>query len=313
MISEEDHGVNQQFNWFWYFINSAKESHLFNDSSFHAAIGKRRSGKTVLCLGAACAVDPDITSENICFGLDELKAQLNEKTDTSIIWEEAGASAYSRDFMNERNKLIVKTLQVYGYKKISIFGNFQHLKYLDGDIRLQLDAFFKMKANHQLIDKTPITHTYALPFAVVTDYINEPLIAPYKVTKEGVYQAIGGIPIPQMDEFFKMCNVTKGFYKDYLRKKDEYFIELGEEDKEEAPEIFSKRELKTITRMNTAFLDLVVKLIEEDKKSKALIAKYADIPVSTLNVWLSKAEEIHSFESRVLPEETTTKTFFPSN
>lgn len=245
-------GAGRQFNWFWYFVDLAKNAFQFNNSSFQACIGKRRSGKSVWCLGAACAVDPDFSEEQICFGLKELKEQLNEKQNCSIIWEEAGASAYARDFMNERNKLIIKTLQVYGYRRIALFGNFQHLKFLDGDVRLQLDCFMKMKAQNSFSPEgEPVTQTWAVPYAIVTDYIQDPVIAPYKVVREGVYQAIGQIPVPQMWDFFEVCGVSKGLYRSYLKKKDEYFQEIGEPEVEEE-EVFSKRELKTLTRVNSA-------------------------------------------------------------
>lgn len=299
--------ISRQFNWFWYFTDISKNAFKFNNSSFVAAIGKRRSGKSVFCLAEACAIDPDFNEEQICFGLRELKDQLNEKTQTSIIWEEAGASAYARDFMDERNKLIVKTLQVYGYRKIALLGNFQHLKFLDGDVRLQLDCFMKMKAiNVFAEDGTPKTQTYAMPYAIVTDYIQEPVIAPYKIAKEGMYQQIGQIPIPDMWDFFEMCGVSKSLYNNYLKKKDEYFIEIGEDEKDEKEEIFSKRELKTLTRVNTAYLNLASKLIEEDKITKSKIASYSDIPVSTLNVWLSKAESAGEWGKRVSEVPTTT-------
>lgn len=303
-------GVGRPFNWFWYFVDLARNAFQFDNSSFQACIGKRRSGKSVWCLGAAAAVDPDFSEEQICFGLKELKDQLNEKKECSIIWEEAGASAYARDFMNERNKLIIKTLQVYGYRKIALFGNFQHLKFLDGDVRLQLDCFVKMKAQNSFNPQgEPVTQTYGIPYAIVTDYIQDPIIAPYKVEKDGVYQAIGQIPVPQMWDFFEVCGVSKDLYRNYLKKKDEYFQEIGEPEKEEE-EVFSKRELKTLTRVNSAYLNLTSRLIDEEKVTKTKIAALSGIPVSTLNIWLSKTEDAENWVNRISTEATTTTTFF---
>lgn len=303
--------MSEQFNWFWYFTDIAKNAFLFNNSSFQACIGKRRSGKSVFCLAAASAVDPDFSEDKICFGIEELKKTLNEETEASVVWEEAGASAYSRDFMDERNKIISKTLQVYGYRKIALFGNFQHLKFLDGDIRLQLDCFHKLKAVN-VIDANgkPFTQTYSMPYAIVTDYIQEPLIAPYKVEKDGTYQQIGQIPLPQMGELFELTGVSKSLYRNYLKKKDEYFREIGEEETEPEEDIFSKRELKTLTRVNQAYLNLTSRLVSEEGITKRKIAELSDIPVSTLNVWLSKSEEAPSLINRVFDEETTTTKVF---
>lgn len=308
---EEIH-PGSQFNYFYYFMDICKNAFLFENSSFMACIGKRRSGKSVFCLAAACFVDPDFSEEQITFGLKELKEQLNEKSRTSIIWEEAGTSAYSRDFMDERNKAISKTLQVYGFRRLAIFGNFQHMKFLDGDIRLQLDSFFRMKAyNNFTPEGKPVTRTYAEPFAIVTDYIQEPIISPYKIEKEGIYQPIGKIPIPDIKDFFELTGVSKQLYKSYLRKKADYFKEVGEPEKEDKEEIFTKRELKTLTRVNEAYVKLASGLIEE-KVTKTKIADLSDIPVSTLNLWLSKSEEAQELSNRVFIEPTTAENFLHS-
>lgn len=295
-----------QFNWYNYFIDICKNSFAHNNSTFMASIGQRRSGKSVFTLGACCRVDPDFTAEQICFGADELKTQLSERSNTAVLWEEMGASAFARDFMEVSNKAIVKTLQVYGFKKLAIFGNFQHLMYTDSDVRLQLDCIFKMRAAHVFEEGQPVTHTYALPYKVVTDWIRKPIIKPYMVNDDdGVWREIGAIPIPDMDEYFRYCGVSKQLYREYERKKEEYFFDLNATDEEEVKkEIFTKRELKTLTRVNQAYLSLVSRLIEEGV-TKAHIAELSNIPVSTLNRWNGKEEEADDWAKRILGNETT--------
>lgn len=297
----EDFEPSRLFNKFYHFTDKAKNAFLYNNSIFYAAIGERRSGKSVFIMGMACCIDPDLDIEQICFNLDDLKGQLNTRTESAIIWEEAGASCYARDFMEERNKVLVKALQVYGYRKIALLGNLQHLKFIDGDVRLQLNHFFRMKAYNGFTSSgEPITSTSAEPWVVLTDWVRKPIVCPYKIEKEPeVYVPMGPIPIPQMDDFFELCGVKKALYKDYLKKKDEYFQEIGTEDEAEVKEIFSKRELKTLVRMDTAYLSLVSKMILEDHIPKNKIASMSDIPVSTLNVWLEKREELGSYKERV--------------
>jgi hypothetical protein len=186
------------------------------------------------------------------------------------------------------------------------------MKFLDGDIRLQLDCFHKLKAVN-VIDENgkPFTQTYSIPYAIVTDYIQEPLIAPYKVEREGTFQQIGQIPLPQMWDLFELCGVSKSLYRNYLKKKDEYFREIGEEEtKEPEEDIFSKRELKTLTRVNQAYLNLASRLVADEGITKRKVAELSDIPVSTLNVWLSKSEDAPSLIDRVFVEETTTTKVF---
>jgi hypothetical protein len=119
--------------------------------------------------------------------------------------------------------------------------------------------------------------------------------------------------MPQIDEFFTVCGVSKSLYRSYLKKKDEYFQEIGEPEKEPEEELFSKRELKTLTRTNLAFVNLASRLIEEEKITKTKIASLADIPVSTLNVWLGKAEDAECLINRVSSSATTTNNFLQSN
>jgi hypothetical protein len=112
-----------------------------------------------------------------------------------------------------------------------------------------------------------------------------------------------------MWDFFKVCGVSKLLYKDYLKRKDEYFQDIGEDEKEEKKEIFSKRELKTLTRVNQAYISLASGLID-DKITKTKIAELSGIPVSTLNVWISKSEDAEEWGRRILEPSTTTTNFF---
>ncbi len=298
-------GVSVQWNWFNYFMDISKNAFLHNNSSFMASIGQRRSGKSVFTLGACCRVDPDFPAEQICFSSDDLKEQLNEKTCTSILWEEAGASAFARDFMSESNRAVVKTLQVYGFKKLAIFGNYQHMLYLDSDVRLQLDCIFKMKAQHVFEDGQPVTHTFALPYKVVTDWIKKPTYRPYKVLRDEVWKDIGAIPVPDMEVYFKYCGVSKQLYHEYERKKQEYFEDMNNTETDETrKELFTKRELKKLTTVNQTFLTLVNKLIDEGV-SKSRIAGLAEIPVSTLNGWLGRSDDADDWAKRILTDEPT--------
>ena len=106
------------------------------------------------------SVDPDLPVENICFGLDELEKLLKEKTNAAIGWEEAGASAYNRDSMQKGNKIINKTLQVFGYRKIVRVCNFQHLSFLDRHTQLQLNAFFRCHSKQELIELYRVLKAY---------------------------------------------------------------------------------------------------------------------------------------------------------
>lgn len=278
-------------NWFWHFVKEAKERFLYENSSFNAFIGERRSGKSVACLGMAAAIDPNFTEEQICFSIEDLKQQLNTKQQAAIIWEEASTSAYSRDFMTERNKAIIKALQVYGFRKIALLGNFQHLRTLDADLRLQLNTVFRMNAHHHLVDGVPVTQTYAEPFIILTDWIQEPGITPFKILSDGVYKPLGGIPIPDMWDFFEKCGVSKTLYKNYLKKKTEYFMEIGQAESSALENSLNTRELKTLVRQEAAYKDLVITLVSEGVLTKKRIADMSKVPVTTLNRWIDSPSQ----------------------
>mgnify|MGYP000890491851 CR=1 FL=1 len=280
-------GTSRIFNYFWHFVNQARSAADFENSTFTAAIGERRSGKSIFSLCMAHAIDSGFDESQIAFGVEELKQLLTHKQNKAIIFEEAGAGAFNRDFMLESNKLLVKTLQIFGYKRLQIIANLQHINFLDSALRLQLNTIFRLSATHTYQNEKPITKSYAEAFLIHTDWISDPVMTHFKVEKNEVYKPLGKIPLPQIHEFFELTGVSDTLYKNYQIRKNDYFKEVTTEKTPEGP-ILSKKEINLLQRQSAACKTLVVNLVKEEKLSQRHIANLAGVPKSTLSDWISE-------------------------
>lgn len=274
---------SRKFNWFSYFVNQAKIKQKMEDSVLYTFIGRRRAGKSINTLAMACRIDPDITVENICFGAKELTQALKEKENTVVIWEEAGAAGgYNRDWHSPANKMINKTLQVYGEKRIAILANLQHLKVIDPQVQIQIDCIFRCFAEHEKAGEDEyIKNTYFEPWRVHTDYLTDPAIMKYTINRNGVYQPIGIIPMPQVDELFKMCGVKKRLYNDYRKKKSEFFETVGEE--ENKPKL-DKRTLNKLSKIQDGYFNLIDHF-QGEGITLTKMAEISGIPQPTISRW----------------------------
>lgn len=278
-------GISQRYYWFDYFVQIAKEAQMAQDSTFFAFIGRRRSGKSVDCLAMCSAIDPDITEENIVFTLNDLRAAFREKSNTAIMWDEASVSAYNRDFMQEANKLINKSIQVFGYKRLGLCSTFQHLNFLDSHAQMQLDCIFKCYSNKKIVDEQMVVNTFMSPYKIVTDWIQDPIIAPYKRPLDGVSTQIGSIPIPQIKDLYKRTGVSKKLYNAYLKKKEEFFDDVTRDDVS-----LDARTVKRLKRMEGGFYELIGFMKDEDYTMTQISAAMG-IPQTTLANWNNKRKK----------------------
>lgn len=272
---------NKKFNYFNYFVKSAKTAQKREDSVFYAYVGRRRSGKSVNALATCSAIDPDFSEENIVFTLNELKMSLKEKKETAVMWDEASVTAYSRDFMQEANKVLNKVIQVYGYKKIALCCTFQHLNFLDSHTRLQIDTIFRCFAKSKDVGDKCIVHTYMEPFIIATDWIRDPLLAPYKIAIDGVYQDMGSIPLPQVEDLYNYTGVSKKLQKAYMKKKNEFFETVGEE--ENKPKL-DKRTLNKLSKIQDGYFNLIDHF-QGEGITLTKMAEISGIPQPTISRW----------------------------
>jgi len=249
------------------------------DSSFISYVGERRSGKSVLAIAHAFSIDPDLTTENVCFSLDDLKQTIYDKMNTAVVWDEAGVTAYSRDFMKESSKALNKFFQVFGYRRVAVLSTFQHAGYLDNHLRGQLDALLWMQSSIKtfMIDgvRTPLTRKFCKPFTVRKNPFAPPFYKPYtfyQTTSSVNAMEIERIPIPDVPELMKFYNVRnwRSFFDDYEKKKEEFFIELGaDEDENEIENQLKEKILKLKEEHKRKLVEL-----QEQSKEKLLRIKH---------------------------------------
>lgn len=301
-----------------------KMDERIKDSAFYAYVGERRSGKSMLAIAHAFRFDPDLTTESVCFSLEDLKKFIYANTKKPVVWDEAGVTAYSRDFMTKISKDLNKFFQVFGYRQIIVLSTFQHAGYLDNHLRGQVDALFWMQSA-QYRDDTgrPYTRKFCRPFTVFKTPFSPPFFKPYKVyqtpTSPNPFD-IGKIPIPDMEHLMRHYGASgwKAFLKDYDKKKEEFFEQLGMDDEEQEEENglkaqvqkmkeehksekeqweeelknlkINKNEYNLVKRQNKAYLKFINNLIDTKSATESDIARAIEVPVQTLHGWRNRNE-----------------------
>lgn len=258
-----------------------------NDSSFLAFCGSRRSGKSMLAICLAHSICPDLSIENVAFSFQQLKDLIYSKERTAIIWDEAAVTSYSRDFMTKTNKDLNKFFQVFGYRKIAICATFQTLGMLDAELRSQLNAvFWSRSVDRRNSNGEPYTKKYVMPFKVTQSPFFPSQIKAWDFLppNEPNYKNIGWIELPQLDDMLQTYGVPKKFISDYQKLKNEFFIELGKEDKEETPKI-DKRMMQTIERQQKALKESVDFMQTKMNMTQQQISSALKVPRATLHSW----------------------------
>jgi len=225
--------------WLNYFVHDAKTAQDHEDSVFYGSIGRRRSGKSMFELARCKKIYPDFSEEDIVFDAKEFMSLIQDPKvkHQALFWDEPSVTAYNRDYQQEVNKLLNKVLQVFGFKELAISCAFPHLSFLDTQTQMHMDALLKFK---RVYTKTGEIRVYAEPYKVITDWMRKPIIKPYTVYNDGVYQAIGEIPIPSMNDLWKWSGVNKKLLKSYQKKKLEFFEDIGKTDTEDNKKITKK-------------------------------------------------------------------------
>lgn len=179
---------------------------------------------------------------------------MNTKERTAIVWDEAAVTSYSRDFMTRMNKDVNKFFQIFGYRRLAVIATFQILGMLDSELRGQLDCVFWCRSRDYRDDKgEPYTRKFMMPFKVTKTPFWPPYIQPwdYLPTTQANYVKIGWLEVPPLEDALKVYGVKPSFIKDYLKRKQEFFENLGKEEENETPKI-DKRWLQTMQKKEDA-------------------------------------------------------------
>ena len=276
--------MREKFDWFHYFARIAKENMRFEDSTLFAFIGKKRSGKSMTALAMCKLIDPDFSIEQIVFTAREFKEAAKKFRGRAILWDEASVTAYSRDFQEEVNKMINKLLQVYGYRRLAICMTLQHLNFLDKHTRSLAEVVFK--CFYKWDESEKLRKYFVKPYAIITDWISEPIVKPYKVRVNSREIELGVIPIPEFDELMKIANVSRSFIREYLKKKDEFFETVGEPEQEQEERLkLDRRQLRRFPSYEKALFNLY-KNLREEGRTGVEIAELCEVPVQRLYYWL---------------------------
>ncbi len=279
-----------------HFVKKAKTHQLLNDSILYSFLGRRRAGKSTLTLAVLKKCDPDMDTEQIVFSNEEFRKATRELSNCALFWDEPSVTAYSRDYQDEANRLLNKTLQVFGFKKLVIGLAYQHASFLDKHTRWLVDVYFICSS--RIIPEELRRENFVEPRVLLTDWIREPYLAPYKINRKGRLVEVGSIPIPSLDELFEWAGISKKFYKDYEKKKMEFFEEAEWEKTEKAHKLgIDKRQLRRFQAYESCLFSLVDSLRVEGFTMKD-IAKRCGAVANKLKYWLEhpifNGEEINN-------------------
>ena len=230
------------FNLMDHFVKKARTAQLLEDSVLYSFLGRRRAGKSTLTLAVLKKCDPDMTVDQIVFTNKEFREAVKEYKGRAIMWDEPGVTAYSREYQDEANRLLNKTLQVFGFKKLIIGLAYQHAGFLDKHTRWLVDVYFICRS--EIIPDELRRQNYVEPMVLITDWLREPTLVPYKIKRNGRLVEMGTIKVPALEDLFKWAGMNKKFYKEYEKKKLEFFekAEWEKSDKEEEREKRAREE-----------------------------------------------------------------------
>jgi hypothetical protein len=302
--------ISRKWNYFSMFNKTAVEriSPSVNDSFWICYVGKRGSGKSTLSIVQYFAICKELgiepLGENLCFSSGEIiKAIKNENTKrTVLVLEELGVSAYSRNFMTQSNKELNQIMQMFRYKNVVLISNFQALTHVDNHIRSQLDVLFWCRSKtYRTSGGNPYARKMVKPYDVSSSPFSIPIIKPVKILSEDKNEMneepIGWIPVPTENELFKKYGVTNSWMSEYHKRKNEYFVSLGEEQNEAGEnETGLSKPTKRQEKKNEHQSDVIKKLVDElasvTGKSQVQICKDINENRNLIVSWMNEVKEI---------------------
>lgn len=235
--TDKENQKNLFKRWFTYFVKQAQYGFEFENSTLYAFIGERRSGKSVTALAMCKAIDPDFSTDQIVFTSKDLMKLIKDPNyrRKAILWDEASVTAYSRDFMQEMNKTLNKVFQVFGYRQLAINMTLQHINFLDKHTRTLVNTLFRCNTKIDFEKRAKLV--FLEPMSIVCDWVRDPIIVPYKVPMNGRFVELRAIPLPPAEELFKFAGVDEKLYNDYLKMKEEFFVDMGAEKADKEKEL----------------------------------------------------------------------------
>ncbi len=219
-----------------------------------ACVGEPGSGKSTLAMQIAMKVDPDFdVEENIVWDVKDLIEKVRSERERAFVYEEAGVTIFSRDFMTKINKAMSRIAQTYRFTKNVIVFNLPHISLVDKNIRIflrnvHLTAVFKEKIDKILPeeelkkikvkkdegDKIVVQWRAFYPWRYRTLWVDDLIWRePEKISYDGASIEMGWIPFEKLPD---------RIYKRYEKIKEEWWEEKGEEWLEDV--VTSKRDAR---------------------------------------------------------------------
>jgi len=120
--------------------------HVQNKNYLGVFVGSTGSGKSMASLKIASEIDPNFSSKQICFSIEEFLEILNTgnlKRGSVIVLEETGISASNRNWQSLQNKAISYVFQSFRFLGIGVILNLPSITFLDTHVRSLVHQLFE--------------------------------------------------------------------------------------------------------------------------------------------------------------------------
>ena len=220
-------GIGQQMDrqkefesWILNWIYSRREQQRPINLVF---VGETGSGKSYSALSLAEKVDPNFSTDNIVFTIEQFMAKLNSRppAGTVIVFDEAGLEISNKEWHDMQIIIFGKTAQSMRYRGIMVFYTVPRLPFIDSTTRQLIQLLLESTGERGTMkpflirpssDRNDNRPWYVYPKVTITDSDERTLTYEYRATV---------FPMP-----------PKNLYVPYEAKKDEYLtgVFTGMED-----------------------------------------------------------------------------------
>ena len=208
---EQQTGREREFeSWLLNWVYSRREEQRPINIVF---VGETGSGKSYSAMSLAEKVDPNFSTDNVVFTIEQFMAKLNSRppAGTVIVFDEAGLEISSKEWRDMQIIIFGKTAQSMRYRGIMVFYTVPRLPFIDSTtrqlIQLLLESTSERGAMKPFLirpssDRNDNRPWYVYPKMTITDKDERTLTYEYRSVV---------FPMP-----------PKSVYVPYEAKKDEY-------------------------------------------------------------------------------------------
>lgn len=198
---------------------------------------------------------------------------------TSIMFDEAGVGIPAREWQRIQNRLMGYTAQLFRHKNLCVFFTVPSMSFIDMQLRILM---------HGIIDTRAIDYEQEISIAKYYVIKHDPV---FNTIKYKLFEYTGSDGSPYALDPLCTPHPEEKFWKQYLKKKEDFAAKFYKETEEELKGIsgdkVDTRELNKMQYKIKALGNAVDYLHDTQGMSWREIAKVTSVPATTLRDWFS--------------------------